>query len=444
MKSVLVVSPVFPPSDAVDMHRVRMNVAHYIENGWVPRVLCVAAETAGRIVSPELMHTLPEDVQVRRVGAIPQSLLNRVGIRDVALRAYPMLRSAGGAWIREARPDLVFVSTTAFLAMPLAAYWRRRFGIPFVLDFQDPWSTAPPGVAKFNHRGAKHFLMRAIHAKAESATVPLASGLIAVSGDYINALRSVYPQIRSVPVDTIPFGYAERDFDAARRWGRPWRPNSLAIDQPRLPTFFLSAGRAGADMNAALVTLFSAMRLAGVEGLYPLSTMCAGFLGTGYRKEGNPEIVMPLANAHGVGSRVRERADRLPLLDSIASLLLADVLLLLGSDDLAYQPSKLHQYLATGKPILCIAPAHGHLAQSIQGFPSVVFLASGLAPSIEITVRVASHLKILLDAQGDGAVLTAEEKQRSLYSARTLASRECLLFDRALSYTDAIERGIRI
>jgi hypothetical protein len=40
-RRVLVVSPHFPPTDGVDMHRVRTTIAHYPACGWTPVVLSV-------------------------------------------------------------------------------------------------------------------------------------------------------------------------------------------------------------------------------------------------------------------------------------------------------------------------------------------------------------------------------------------------------------------
>jgi hypothetical protein len=428
-KRLLIVSPHFPPADAADMHRVRMNVRHYREHGWAPVVLTVDAGATGRLIDRSLLETVPPDLEVRRCGALPLRLARPFGVSDIALRSYVQLRSAGDALIRSHRPDLILFSTTAFLTMALGARWRRRHGVPFVLDLQDPWHAAPAGSARFQRRGVKHELMRRIHNAAEARTAPSASGLLSVSDAYIEALRHRFPSLAGVPAETAPFGHADSDIEAARRVGRAWR-----WSRPGAP--FLTcvcAGRIAPPMLASLEAFVSLLAHAQAQGAAPLADMRAGFLGTGYKPAGNPAVSAAAASRFAVADRIAERPDRAPLLDAIKTLLEADILLILGSEDAAYQPSKLYQYLSLRKPLVCVAPATSRLAETVRELKSVVFIAAETTDMTGAVQHAAAKLTRLL-ADGGGAY-SDREPMLERFSARALAARECDLFERALAHS---------
>src|SRR5436305_9921733 len=141
MRTVLVVSPHFPPVNAADMHRARISLAHFSSFGWNPVVLAVAPEAVETVTEPLLLKTLPDTVPVYRVSALPSAMTRKIGLGNVGIRAFPFLYREGCRIIREHRVDLVYFSTTMFPTIPLGRMWKRRFGVPFVVDMQDPWAS---------------------------------------------------------------------------------------------------------------------------------------------------------------------------------------------------------------------------------------------------------------------------------------------------------------
>ncbi len=422
MRRLLIISPHYPPTDVVDMHRVRAGSRYYAENGWSPTVLAVRPQDCGRLVDPRLSETAPNNVPVVRTAAFPERLSRPLGFSAIGFRAYAQLRAAGDRIIRETKPDLAFFSTTAFPLMALGASWKRRFGLPFVLDMQDPWHTAPPSAAPFRKRDAKARMMFAIHRRLEARAMESVGGLIAVSDRYVPALEAVYPRLTGAPRDTIPFGFEPSDFTVARRTGQPV---DFGFDRTRT-RLGVYAGRVGDDMTTALKALFSVLK--GDDAI--LGGIRLGFLGTGYQLSGNPERVTPLAREFGVQEVVRERPDRVSLLDSLSTLSEADVILLLGSDDKAYQPSKLYQYLATDRPILCVAATDAPFARQIEGLNSVFLLASDRSVTEQVPALSAWIARVA------GRAVEAEPARRAMaeaYSARAMAARECAVFDAALA-----------
>ena len=181
-RRVLVVSPHFPPVDTVDMHRVRLALPFLPEFGWEPVVLAVDPAHNRSTRDDSLLGTIPAGVEVVRTGALPWGLTRWAGVGSLGIRAFPHLLRAGSRILRKRGMDLVFFSTTEF-------FWRRRHGVPVVVDLQDPWvgeyHRARPGA----RAPRKHRFSRPLHARLERWTAPSISGILAVSPAYHERMR---------------------------------------------------------------------------------------------------------------------------------------------------------------------------------------------------------------------------------------------------------------
>src|SRR5260370_17960090 len=116
---VLIVSPHFPPINAPDYQRVRMALPYVREFGWEPVGLAVAAKFSENGCDETLMATLPEDVEIHRVRALPVRITRSVGLGSLALRSLPYLRAKGKEILASRKFDLVFFSTSLFPVMSL-------------------------------------------------------------------------------------------------------------------------------------------------------------------------------------------------------------------------------------------------------------------------------------------------------------------------------------
>src|SRR5579863_8000553 len=100
MKSVLIVSPCFPPSNTADMHRVRQSLPHFRAFGWEPVVLAVAPQFVEGVRDDLLLETIPDDIPVSRVPALPVGWTRKIGLGNLALRAFPYLYREGARILR--------------------------------------------------------------------------------------------------------------------------------------------------------------------------------------------------------------------------------------------------------------------------------------------------------------------------------------------------------
>ncbi|MEI7931907.1 MAG: hypothetical protein WCI21_02470, partial [Alphaproteobacteria bacterium] len=267
-------------------------------------------------------------------------------------------------------------------------------------------------------------LMRAIHRRLERKTAPEAAGLIAVSQTYIDLLRTAYPQIATKPACLSPFGCSRADFDAAQRVGQVSPALKSASGEGTVTCLF--AGRVAPAMERALANLFSIVAEARAAGVSTFQRLRFVFVGTGYGGGVTERMASRLAEAAGIADQITELSERIPLLDAWRSSLEADCLLVLGSEDAGYIPSKLNAILSLRKPLICAAPRNCLVYEETKDITTVVAISPDIEPQ---TVELADRLKALLAGGGD-----YQERQLRCQpnEAHECARIDCALFDKAL------------
>lgn len=425
MRRVLIVSPHFPPTNAADMHRVRISLPFYREFGWEPEVLAVDAAYVEGTPEPGLLETVPEGVPVHRVKALPARLARKVGFSALGLRAFPFLYREGVRVIRRNRPDVVFFSTTMFPLMPLGRLWKRRFGVPFVLDMQDPWVSdyydRNPGAPRL----PKHHLAQRMHKMLEPWTMRDVDGLIAVSENYHCVLRERYPWIRESACRTLPFGAPAHDFAIAARADLP----TTLFDPADGLWHGVYAGRLGADMRLACQAICEALAAGLQEDPAFFRRVRLHFVGTDYAIGASAKAtIRPIADSMGLGEMISEEPQRLPYLDVLRLLKAADFLLVPGSDDPAYTASKLYPYILARKPLLAVfhqASSVVHIVRSTAAGEVVPFDSADT--SSDIACRLLPVWKTLLARLPFEPPTDWEAFEP--YTAREMTRRQCELFD---------------
>ena len=358
LRKVLIVSPHFPPVNAPDMQRTRMALPYLRQFGWEPVVLAVAPEMVeGAVLEPLLEETYPADIRVIRVRGIPARATRWAGIGSLWLRCGRALRAAGDRLLRNEKFDLAFFSTTQFGAFTLGPRWKAMFGLPYVLDYQDPWvndyyrltQTVPPGGRlKF---GFSQWSAR----RGEPAALREASAVIAVSGAYGPSLAKNHPWFKAGSVTLLTFGAAEQDIATAR---------THAPAVPLVPSgdgrfHHVYAGRCGPDMSTSLTIVFRAFRKFLAARPDEASLVRFHFVGTDYApRPFGREWAMPHAKAEGVEAYVTEHCYRVPYFDALHYLTQADALIAVGSNDPTYSASKIFPYVLARRPMLVVFNSH--------------------------------------------------------------------------------------
>jgi hypothetical protein len=351
---VLIVSPHFPPVNAPDHQRVRMSLLLFKEFGWEPTVLAVNPAQVEGFHDPLLAQTIPSDVRVVWAAALPAKWTRRFGVGNLAYRAGRYIKRAGEKLLEQEQFDLVFFSTTVFPIMAFGPIWQKKFGVPYVLDFQDPWRSdyykthaeqRPPGGR------LKYGFVQWRAGRLEPPAVRNAAHIICVSPEYPKMFQRRYPELRDDRFTTIPFGAAEADYELLRT--NPVRQN---IFDPRDGWHhWVYVGRGGADMGIALRSFFRALNVVLKAKPEFRNELQIHFVGTSYAtKERATKTVEPLAVEAGLADMVSEQTDRIPYFEALQCLLDADALFIPGSNDPGYTASKLYPYILARKPLLAV------------------------------------------------------------------------------------------
>lgn len=427
MKTVLIVSPRFPPSIAPDYHRVRMLLPLLEQYGWRAVVLCVRSDFVVGGDEPGLRRTIPDWVEVVECRAIPAQWSRRAGIGSLALRAGLFLRSAGDRLLRHRGFDLVFFSTTEFLLLALGPHWLREFKVPFVVDFQDPWvnpyydeQKVPPPGGRFKHavhQGAARYL--------EKRVVRAAAQIITVSPHYPFTLMRRYADLPEAKFSVIPFGGGERDFEKARD-----RVQSIfASGDGRM--HWVSAGVVAPGSHATFTAFFDAFRRAGESGIFDPDSVRLHFIGTDYGLSAQPrQQVMPLAEACGVATYVEEHPSRIAYLEALRCLLDADALLIFGSKESGYTPSRLFSCILARKPLLTIFHQESSVTQTMRELHAGVSVAfDGTTARDELARSVFDQWFV---QRGFEAIPATSWDAFRPYSAESMAERVAEVFERAV------------
>lgn len=432
-RRVLIVSPSFPPMNAPDLQRARMSLPYYRDYGWEPVVLTVDPEEQDGSREEALCSTIPADLQVHRCGAVPLKWSRRLGLGNLGLRAWLHLLRAGAKIIRREKIDLVFLTNTQFVTFLLGRIWLRWLGVPYVIDLQDPWRTdyyerhdsrRPPG-------GWKYQLARFQAWLFEEWAFRRMGGLMSVSQHYLDDLTKRYPWFSHVPTAVIRFGASETDLTAARALVVP----SPFPSAPPGTLRFVYTGAAGPIMPHTLKVLFGGLSLFRQREPERAAQLQFYFLGTSYAPPGQGvATVRPIAAEFGLADQVTEVPHRLGHLECLKLQAEADVLLLLGSSDLAYSPSKIYPYFLSERPQLAVVFKKSYLEEIIEELSCAYTVAFE-----ERTEKNTAHeqlcvfFKLALAEFPAGAL---PERNRKLFEqeflARTLTGRQCELFTRAM------------
>jgi hypothetical protein len=429
-RRVLIVSLHFPPINTPDMQRTRMALPYLRSFGWEPVVLAISPDLVeGGVREPLLEKSYPDDIEIVRVRGVPPWATRWAGVGSLWLRCGRAIRKAGDRLLATGNFDLVFFSTTQFDAFSLGPRWKRKYGIPYVLDYQDPWindyygrtATKPPGGwLKF---GFSQWWAR----RREPGALREASGVISVSGAYGPTLQKNHPWFDARTVVVLPFGASERDFVVARSHA----PADSLVPFGDGQIHLVYAGRCGPDMSTSLKIVFRAFKEFLSKRPDQAKRIRFHFIGTDYapRPLGR-EWAMPVAIEEGVEFYVVEQCYRVPYFDALYYLSNADGLIAVGSNDPTYSASKIFPYVLAQRPMLIVFHENSPVLATAKAMKCGRRFAFHDASDID---RLAADVARDWFLNGEmGVPVQADLSAFSPYSSETMTRRLAACFDAAL------------
>jgi hypothetical protein len=423
LKRLLIISPYFPPVNAADMQRVRMSLPYFAGNGWDAEVVMVDEKYADMATDELLLQSVPAQIRTHKVRALKKHITSKLGLGSISLRSLWFYKQKVSKLLKAQKYDLIYFSTTQFPVCILGAYWKKRFGIPYVIDMQDPWFSDYYQDKPKAQRPPKYWFSYRLNKYLEPLAMKSVDGLISVSDDYISDLKNRYPVIKNIPSATITFGAFDPDMQIAEKNEKLF--NKL-LDKGSINVVYI--GRGGADMHKAVTPLFKALKTGLQSGNEALKSFMFYFIGTSYAPngKGNPTI-MPLAKQLGVAGQVVEITDRISYYHTLATLQQADALFIPGSDDPKYTASKIYPYLLTQKPILAIFNAASSAINIMKEYGVNNAFDYDAITDSDINLFLAALLKDNHEQPQYNATIVNK------YSAMQMAFNQCKLFDSVIS-----------
>jgi hypothetical protein len=421
MKKVLIISPYFPPSNAADMQRIRMSLPYFKELGWEAEVVCVDPQHSEIVKDELLKESIPKDIKIHQVQALSKKWTSKLGLGSLALRSLWFYKRCVDQLLNKEHFDLIYFSTTQFPIMILGAHWKKKFGIPYVIDMQDPWHSEYYQDKPKHERPAKYWFSYRLNKYLEPIAMKQVDGLIAVSKDYIDTLKDRYAVLENIPSSVITFGAFKRDFEIAKQHQQHL---NTAFKKEKEYKYIIYVGRGGHDMQDAIRLLFNNFKKGLNNNPELYQSLRFLFIGTSYAKNGEGiTTIEPIAKEIGIKKYVTELTDRIPFYQTIYTLQQADALVVPGSNDPQYTASKLYPYILAEKPLLGIFHPHSNAYAMIKN------TNAGWVASISNKEEqlISNFLSLLASDKWQHIPLNKEVFEN--YSAQSMTEKQCELFN---------------
>ena len=364
MRNVLMISPHFPPDSTAATHRVRLIAPHLPGHGWQPTVLTVDPRDYEGRLAPALAARVPEDVRVVRTRAWPPGVSRTIGVGDLGIRAFRGLWRGASDLLSAGQFDAVFITIYPTYPALLGPVLKQRFSVAFVLDYQDPWvgewgkSAGPLGNGRPDFKSR---LSRFVATRLEPYAVGAADGVTAVSrATYEQALERT-PHARPRALAELPIGWDRRDLDVASQ-GRQ-SPRTFPEDGLIHLSYVGTVLPTGFDTLRAVLAAVAALRVSDPAA----SRLRLHFFGTSNQRtsEETPRV-LPVAAEYGLLDVVSEHAPRLDYFDALRVLRDSTAVLLLGSRERHYTPSKVFPALIARRPVFAVLHAASNASDLLQ------------------------------------------------------------------------------
>jgi len=351
MKRVLIIGADFSPSSLPPATRIRFFARHLPQFGWEPVVLSTQPSYYESQVDIENERLLPNGLQVVRTRALPTALMRKIGIGDLGLRTVAHHWRALCRLRKEKKIDLIFIPVPPSIPMVLGRLANLRFGIPYVVDYIDPWVTDYYWTLPRKQRPPKWWLSYALSRCLEPFALRRARHITGVSQGTTDQVVSRYSWLSPADATAIPYGAEAGDFDYLRQHPR----QNPIFDAQDGKIHICSVGAYVESMEQTLRAFFAAFRRVRERSRSQFENVVLHFIGTTYSTNGSdPFRVTAVARDCGAEAWIREHPQRVSYLDSLQIMLDSQALILLGSSEPHYTASKVFPYILAERPLLTI------------------------------------------------------------------------------------------
>lgn len=345
LRNVVIVAPHFPPSNLAGVHRARLLSQHLEEFGWKPTILTTHWKHYEEELDWNLAKLVDPSLEVISTAALPTKPIRLVG--DIGVRALPFHLAALRRLQRAGKMDFLLLTVPSFYSAVLGQLMYRRTPLPFGIDYIDPWVHVwPEALVKYSKAWASMKLGEML----EPWAVRHASLITAVAPGYYEGVLDRNPHLASSAVfAAMPYGFSMKDFDPRHLEGI--EPSQFDPSDGLLHVVY--AGALLPKAHTILDRVIEGLAVLKAQDPVLAARLRLHFIGTGKSPgDRSGHNVMPVAQRHGVSDLVTEHPHRMGYLDVLAHLGHAAAILIVGSTEAHYTPSKVYQSVQSRHPVL--------------------------------------------------------------------------------------------
>jgi hypothetical protein len=422
LNKILIISPHFPPSNLAAVHRSRLFAQHLPSFGWEPVVLTVHEDFYEELPDSNLEKLLPARLRVEKVKAFRITRPRVVG--DIGMRGFFQLYKRAKQIIKNEQFDFLYIMIPSFYTALLGRWLHHSTGIPYGIDYIDPWVHVFPGS---ENKWSRHWLSTRIARILEPIAVKRAAMITGVAEGYYQGVIERNPHLKTISIfGAMPYGGEESDHQKVNQFGI--HPYLFKKEPAKIQLVY--AGAMLPKAFAPLERIFMAIQ----KNREEFSNIEFHFIGTG--KSPNDPLsfnIKPLAEKYGLWQNiVFEYPKRIPYLDVIVHLQAADGIFILGSTEPHYTPSKVYQGVLSGKPVFAVlhekSSAVGVIRESGAG---MVLAFNGETDLVRIETDFTVQFKKFLEWMN---VYHSSDINRTVfeeYSARNITRQLSVLLNKA-------------
>lgn len=465
MKNLLIIYPHWPPSNLAGVHRPRLIANQLKALGWYPIILTVEEKYYEETCDPEMFRTVNEDVEVTYTKAYPVTKPRLIG--DIGLRAYPYLYKKAKEIINERNIDFLWIPIPSFYSALLGRQLHIKTGIPYGIDYIDPWVRDISSRIDWRHR-LSNWLAR----KLEPIAIKKAALITGVSYEYYKPVlernfrrvsskklvankeeveslftettSNIKENIHSLPITHHPSTLSSEanleiqsnstgdltneDYSvhhAAFPYG--FDPNDhkiklKGIDYPwsnkENVKPWIYAGAFLPNSRVFAKAMFSVIQELRLENRWN-DKIHLYFVGTGAY---SGKSIAQYAEETGIGDIVSEDRSRYPFLHVLNFLSAAETVMVIGSTEKHYTASKVYQSLLSEKPVWVIFHEESSAVQVMEECEADQFLVRYIEGNSEEDLKkdIKSSLLKRLNSNDWQPNLKALDKYSAKESARKL------------------------
>jgi hypothetical protein len=421
-RTVAIVAPHFAPSNLAGVHRARLLSQHLHEFGWRPIIVTTHWRHYEEVLDWDLDSLVDPSLEIIRTAAIPTRPVRVVG--DIGVRALPWHLAALRKLRRAQRIDFVHITVPSFYSASLGQLLFQESPLAFGIDYIDPWVHIwPEAEVKYS----KAWFSMKLGERLEPWAVRNAALITGVASGYYAGVLERNPDLRADCVTAaMPYGFSILDFSAPKV--KSQAPSLFDPNDGNLHLVY-----AGALLPKAVRVLerfLEGMALLQMRGSTLSSRLRVHFIGTGKSpNDPNGHNVLPMASRLGIAKLVSEHPHRMAYLDVLAHLTRAYGVLIVGSTEPHYTPSKVYQAVQSRRPVLALLHEASTAVEVLKrSRAGMAITMSGSA--LPQPAHIADVLEEFSKGQYDADAVKWSEFE--CYSARESARRLSVAFDEAI------------